>query len=110
MQLQSREQELEQLKIEIQQIRNKRANLGNIKKKWISFLQIRYKEYRIIRILRIFFLIAQLKNQSNLSSGGGSLFHANSFHKDSLEGNNKSKNMASSVEELNDIPDDEEEE
>ena len=110
MQLQSRDQELDQLRIEIHQIRNKTANLGNIKKKWISFLQIRYREYRIVRILRIFFLIAQLKNNSNLSSGSGSLFHANSFHRDSVDGNNKSKNIASSVEELNDIPDDEDEE
>jgi hypothetical protein len=76
----------------------------------VNFLQIRYKEYRIIRILRIFFLIAQLKNHSNLSSGSGSLFHANSFHRDSVDGINKSKHMASSVEELNDIPDDDEEE
>ena len=46
-----------------------------------------------------------MKNHSNLSSGSGSL-----FNRDSLDGNNKSKQMASSVEELNDIPDDEEEE
>ena len=105
MQLQSRDQELNQIRIEIGQFRNTTANLGNIKKKWIAFLKIRYKEYRIIRILRIFFLISQLKNHSNLSSGSGSL-----FHRDSLDGNNKSKQMASSVEELNDIPDDEEEE
>jgi hypothetical protein len=51
-----------------------------------------------------------LKNHSNLSSGSGSLFNANSFQRDSVDGTNKSKHMASSVEELNDIPDDEEEE
>jgi hypothetical protein len=51
-----------------------------------------------------------LKNHSNLSSGSGSLFNANSFQRDSVDGTNKSKQMASSVEELNDIPDDEEDE
>lgn len=110
IQLQSREQDLEQLKIEVQQIRNKTANLGNIKKKWINFLRIRYREYRIIRILRIFYLITQLKNHSNFSSGGGSLFQANSLHKDSREeAHNKSK-INASIEELKDIPDDKEEE
>lgn len=88
-------------------MRNQTANLGNIKKKWVNFLRIRYREYRIVRILRIFYLIAQLKNQSangSLGGGSGSLFQASREE--------KSKQVAStnSIEELKDVPDDEEEE
>jgi hypothetical protein len=32
----------------------------NIKRQWVSFLRMRYGEYRIVKILRIFSLIGRL--------------------------------------------------
>ena len=48
------------MKAEINDIRYRKANLVNIKRQWINFLKMRYQEYRIVKILRIFSLIGLL--------------------------------------------------
>jgi hypothetical protein len=58
--MQEREDQLYRLKAEINDIRYRKANLVNIKRQWINFLKMRYQEYRIVKILRIFSLIGLL--------------------------------------------------
>lgn len=41
-------------------LRYRTANLANIKRQWIAFLKMRYREYRIVKILRIFSLVGRL--------------------------------------------------